>query len=81
MAGLRGSPGQSSPNVIFFELGMVLDDLGVAGAMAQKIEHVLHPNSQSTQTRPPAALFRFNGDAVEKGVGPVSSPLRAGPKP
>ena len=78
MAGLRGGPGQSSPNVIFFKLGMVLNDLCVAGAMAQKIEHVLHPNSQSTQARPPAALVRLNGDAIEKWMGHVSSPVRAG---
>lgn len=78
MAGLRGGPSESCPNVIFFKLGMVRDDLGVASAMAQKIEHVLHPNSQSTQARPPAALFRLNGDAIKKGVGHVSSPVRSG---
>ena len=78
MAGLRGGPGQSRPNVIFLELGMVLDDLGVAGAMAEEIEHVFHPNSQSTQARSPTALFRLNGDAIKKWVGHVSSPVRAG---
>lgn len=77
MAGLRSGPSQGRPNVVFFKLGVVLDDLGVAGAMAQKIEHVLHPNSQSTQARPPAALFRLNGDAIEKGMWQVSSPVKA----
>lgn len=57
---------QARPDIGLLQVGIILEDLPFRGAAGQHFENVLDPNSHAADAGTPAALFRINGDAVEK---------------
>ena len=57
--GIRGE-GEAGPDVVFREVGIILENLRVGHAASQHIENFIHRDPQASNARLPATLSGFN---------------------
>lgn len=55
---------QCSDNIPFFQLGVILKDLGMSRPSRQQVKDVLDPYTQPPDTRPTAAVLWICGYAI-----------------
>lgn len=63
MIKIPGGIGQAGTDVLGLQIGVVRQNLVGGGSSGEHVEHILHANAHSANTRTPPALRGVDGDA------------------
>jgi len=64
MVHLCRGEGKTGPDVFFFKIRIIGENLLFRDTGGEKIEHILHPHPQPANAGPSATLFRVEGNAL-----------------
>lgn len=73
---LFGGVLQGGADVLFLQIRVVLQDLGMTGASGQQVEDIRDPDAHATDAGAPAALMGVDGDTCQRAHRDLPFPLR-----